>query len=56
MNYMKEIRRTVKINGAQGLCRGMGATLYRESVGWAAFFATYDILKNNTPDIKEPWM
>lgn len=51
MNYIKEIRRTVKTNGAQGLFRGMGATLFRESVGWAAFFATYDFLKKNTPDI-----
>jgi hypothetical protein len=53
---MNEVRRTVRTNGAQGLFRGLSATIYREAVGWASFFATYEFLKNNSPDIKDPWM
>ena len=53
---MNGVRRTVRTNGAQGLFRGLSATIYREAVGWASFFATYDYLKNNRPDFKDPWM
>ena len=55
MNYSKEIRRTVKTQGAQGLFRGLGATVFRESVGWAAFFSTYDILKKVAPEFSDNW-
>lgn len=56
MNYMKEVRRTVNTQGARGLFRGLETTVFRESVGWAAFFSTYDILKKVTPEFSESWM
>lgn len=56
MNYVKEVRRIIRANGSQGLFRGLGATLFRESVGWATFFSTYDILKKNTPEFSDSRM
>lgn len=49
LKYTKEIRKIIRFDGCNGLYRGLSATLYREIVGWAAFFGTYDYLKRQAP-------
>ena len=50
---MREVRNIIRIDGAKGLYRGFGATFLRESIGFAAFFATYDYLKKSAPSTSD---
>ncbi len=49
LNYRKEIKKIIRFDGYKGLYRGFWSVLFRESVGWAAFFSTFDYLKRVTP-------
>jgi hypothetical protein len=53
LRYKQEIKKIIRIEGYKGLYRGFGAIIFRESVGWAAFFSTYDYMKRIAPVISD---